>query len=223
MSATAMFFDTRHAVMSDGNEGAGVRALCYDQQTAIVEPRIRHGMTVLDVGCGPKLPYDGSRAWMIGLDPSEASLAQNTDVDERICASATAIPLPDNSVDMVISFYAIHHMTMQTMGGSEIRADRALAEMKRVCRPGGEVLVFEMAPSSLAWWAEVAFWDIAKMLLGDHLDSCFWPDFLYQGADIFRFFAPWWTTFPPIFSLPRLKLPRFLFPFTPTLYRWKVT
>ena len=196
-------------------------AWCYRDQAAILESLLRPGMTVLDVGCGSSAWYGSRGARVIGLDPSAESLARNIDVDERICASATSIPLPDASVDLVVALYAVHHCTTQTYGGCRLRAERVLREMQRVVKPNGDILVFEMRPHPWAATLQRWCWDFAKALLGARLDSCFWADDLYPShATVQTFAAPWYTLIAPIVSLPWLKIPRILWPFTPILYRW---
>ena len=49
--------DDRHAMMTAGNAQEGVRCLCYEDQAHVVEPLLKPGALVLDVGCGPTLPY----------------------------------------------------------------------------------------------------------------------------------------------------------------------
>lgn len=226
---TATYFDTHREQMASVVATEGNQALCYDRQAAIVDGLIRPGMTVLDVGCGASLPYRADGAYVIGLDPSEASLAQNTDVDERIVGSALDIPLADASVDLVVMFYALHHVTTDTTADTGLMRIQAFKEMTRVLKPGGEILVFEMTPPSPVWWAEYWLWDVARRRLGAALDTLFWPDYVMDlmawFADIApsrkeRFDCSPFTLIAPIIGLPWMRIPRFLFPLTPTLYRW---
>ena len=55
-------------------------------------------------------------------------------VDVRV-GDATALPVPDASADLVLSFHALHHIV-------DWRA--AVAEAARVVRPGGQVALTEM-------------------------------------------------------------------------------
>ena len=221
MSITA-YADTRYQTMQAVQATEGIRTLCYDQQVALLESLIRPGMTVLDVGCGPNLPYRAPHAYVIGLDPSAASLAANTDVDERIVGSATAIPLPDASVDLVIVLYALHHITGPSVADTRALRVAALWEVNHVLRPGGQRLIFEMAPNPLARLFQWALWPTAKRLLGDRLDSYFWGDdeLAHPGVTVQRFRCSPFETFAPIFALPWLKIPRFLYPFDAVCYRW---
>jgi ubiquinone/menaquinone biosynthesis C-methylase UbiE len=231
VNAAASYFDARCEQMSAMTEGAGIRRFCYERQAAMVESLVEPGMKVLDVGCGPKLPYRATGAWVVGLDPSYLSLDANMRVNEPICGTAENIPLPDGSVDLVVSFYAVHHMTGRTRAESGAMRRASFLELARVTKPGGEILVFEMVPNDLAYLAQCLGWNTAKRLLGAHLDTLFWSgdEFAHVAAMALpaahfteeRFDAPWWTTFPPAIGLPWLRVPRLLFPFVPTLYRWR--
>lgn len=226
MSAVRAYFDQHVQHQTTVTSLDGDRRLCYDQQVAIVESLLRPGMTVLDVGCGPALPYRSDRAYVIGLDPSADSLAANTDVDERIVGTAKNIPLPDGCADLVVAFYSLHHMTGKSARETYLIRRRALFEMRRVLAVGGELLVFEMAPYPWAAVLQRCLWGTAKRLLDQHLDAYFWTAEQYRSALPYssreRVFAcPPFVTFPPVLSLPWLRIPRFLFPFEPTLIRWR--
>ena len=102
------------------------------------------GKTVLDYGCGngeSSLPLVKRGARVVGLDVSEdlLGLARRRLALHGVrssavflAASAHDIPLPDNSVDVVIGIAILHHL------------DLALAarEVRRVLKPGG-VAVFQ--------------------------------------------------------------------------------
>jgi ubiquinone/menaquinone biosynthesis C-methylase UbiE len=99
---------------------------------------------VLDVGIGSgrNLPFYGPPVGEVfGLDPSLPLLAraQHQARGERrpvrlLAGSAEAIPLPERSVDTVV-------MTFVACSIPEVGA--ALAEMRRVLRPGGRLLFVE--------------------------------------------------------------------------------
>jgi len=227
------FFDDKFAVMQRGHdEKGGEWQFAYAQQVALLEQRLAQGGTVLDVGCGPALPYKKpAGALVIGLDYSLPSIAANHQVDLRVCASAAALPLADASVDTVVCFYSIHHMIGGKVAETESLVGQVLREFARVIKPGGEVLIFEMAPIGPFGWLERLVWNVQKRLLGPKLDMFFWPVEAMQqlahtaapGAklEVQSFSSPAWTTFPPIFSLPWLRIPRFLYPLKPVVYRWQ--
>jgi ubiquinone/menaquinone biosynthesis C-methylase UbiE len=95
------------------------------------------GKVVLDVGCGPRgsLEWASMAALRIGLDPlADRYLRLGTDRHrmEYLCAPAEEIPLDDASCDVALSFNSLDHVE---------DVARAVAEIKRVTRPGGTFLL----------------------------------------------------------------------------------
>ncbi|HZO30384.1 MAG TPA: class I SAM-dependent methyltransferase [Chloroflexota bacterium] len=228
------FFDDRHAMMTAGNAQEGVRCLCYDHQAQVVEPLLKPGAIVLDVGCGPTLPYTKpADTFVIGLEASYPSIKANRAVDMRLYGSALEIPLPDGAVDAVLAYYAVHHMTGRTVAENRHKLELAFRELGRVVKPGGELLVFEVSPWRPFWIAEKLFWNTAKSVLGDKLDMCFYPADVYEQVgrkampharfSVQSFSTSLLSTFPPAFSLPWLPIPRYLYPFDVALYHWRVS
>ena len=144
-----------------------------DLQRAKVVP-LAHG-EVLELGIGTGLNakhYDAARvSRVVGIDPSEESwqLAQpavlQSDVVIEYCkGSAEDIPLATDSIDTAVITYTL--CTIPDPG-------RALAEVIRVLRPSGRVLVAEhaLAPeASVAKWQNRVngFW--GKMAGGCHIN-----------------------------------------------------
>ena len=153
------------------NCACGMKAV--DLQRAKVVP-LAHG-EVLELGIGTGLNakhYDAARvSRVVGIDPSEESwqLAQpavlQSDVVIEYCkGSAEDIPLATDSIDTAVITYTL--CTIPDPG-------RALAEVIRVLRPSGRVLVAEhaLAPeASVAKWQNRVngFW--GKMAGGCHIN-----------------------------------------------------
>jgi ubiquinone/menaquinone biosynthesis C-methylase UbiE len=226
------FFDDRHALMTAGNAQEGVRCLCYEDQAHVVEPLLEPGALVLDVGCGPTLPYKKpADTFVIGLEASYDSIRANRAVDLRVYGSALEIPLPDQAADLVLAYYAVHHMTGKSLAENRRNLEAAFRELGRVVKPGGELMVFEVSPWRAVWLAEKLLWNTAKSVIGDKLDMCFYPADVYEGVgrkilphaafSVQTFRSSLLGTFPPAFSLPWLAVPRFLYPFHVNLYRWR--
>jgi SAM-dependent methyltransferase len=116
---------------------AGQRAIA----SALLEPAIGGGgprpRRLLDAGCGTGfnlLALSGlGRAVGVDLAPEAIAFCRERGV-RAVRASLLALPFPDASFDAVTSFDAIYH--------AWVTDDRAaVAEMARVVRPGGVVLV----------------------------------------------------------------------------------
>jgi SAM-dependent methyltransferase len=116
--------------------------------------RVNADDTVLDVACGPGLvacEFARRCSRVIGIDITPAMIAQ---AEERQREQGLAnlawsvgdvqpLPFESNSFSLVITRYSFHHF---------LEPRRVLAEMIRVCRPGGQVLVADvaMAPDKAA-------------------------------------------------------------------------
>jgi ubiquinone/menaquinone biosynthesis C-methylase UbiE len=96
---------------------------------------------MLDVGCGSGQTmawftqrYSSWRA--IGLDVAWEAVAAAHRAQSCVCrASALALPLPDRSVDLAMTIDVVQHLPLS--GGDR----QALAELRRVLKPGGYLLV----------------------------------------------------------------------------------
>jgi ubiquinone/menaquinone biosynthesis C-methylase UbiE len=153
------------------NCACGLKAV--DRQRAKVVPLAQGDVLELGIGTGLNAKhYDPARvSKVIGIDPSAQSwqLAQSKVqlsevVIEFIQGSAEDIPLGNDSVDTAVITY-----TLCTIPDP----DRALAEVIRVLRPGGRVLVAEhaLAPdASVAKWQNRVNGIWGKMAGGCHIN-----------------------------------------------------
>lgn len=108
---------------------------------ARTEPR-----RILDVACGTgestlawRRRFPGAEITAIDVSPYMLAVAERKLADRRIdvrCADAERLPFEDGSFDLVTASLLFHEMP-------EKPAARALAEMRRVARPGGEICVLE--------------------------------------------------------------------------------
>lgn len=110
------------------------------------------GKTVLDLGAGtgkftPRLVDTG--ATVIVVEPVPAMLAKLSAALPQVRAlagTATAIPLPDASVDAVVCAQAFHWFA----------TPEALDEILRVLKPGGKLgLVWNLRDASVPWVARL--------------------------------------------------------------------
>src|SRR5205823_2050150 len=117
-----------------------------------------------------------------------------------------------------------------TIAENRRTAVQAFREFGRVIKPGGELLVFEVSPWRPVWLTERLLWNAAKKLIGPKLDMFFYSSQAYEALgraalpgtsySLESFRASKLSTFPPVFSLPWLRVPRLLYPFDVNLYRW---
>jgi SAM-dependent methyltransferase len=106
--------------------------------------------TVLDVACGPGLvvaAFAPVVKYAIGLDlvPAMIEKGRTLGTTKRLqnvgwqIGDVLRLPFGENSFSIVVSRYAFHHLEEPLA---------VLAEMKRVCAPGGSVVLCDVAASS---------------------------------------------------------------------------
>ena len=138
-------WDERAAVW---DEVAATDAFVGFRDAILAAARLRPGDTIVDLGCGTglvALDAAESGARVIGVDASAEMLerlrssaqARGLDGLSLVYGDMRRIPLPDASVDAVVSCYAFHHLTDD---GKEL----ACAEAFRVLRPGGRFVTVDM-------------------------------------------------------------------------------
>lgn len=105
--------------------------------------------TVLDVACGPGLlacAFARVARHAVGVDITPAMLeqARKTQAEQGLAniswqsGDVLSLPYPDHHFSIVVSRFVFHHL---------LDPLAALKEMKRVCKPGGRVVVADMAPA----------------------------------------------------------------------------
>jgi ubiquinone/menaquinone biosynthesis C-methylase UbiE len=101
---------------------------------------------ILELGCGRAeitraLASEGTGRRITALEVDAVQHRLHRTIDDLpnvrfALAGAEAIPAPDASVDIVFMFKSLHHVPLDLM-------DRALAEIRRVLRPGGYAYISE--------------------------------------------------------------------------------
>jgi ubiquinone/menaquinone biosynthesis C-methylase UbiE len=116
-----------------------------------IDPRIYHvqlildyfgdlnGKRVLDVGCGKGrfarvLAQRYPQASIVGFDLAEAMLRHVPAAVSACAGSMTALPFPTSSFDCVYATESLEHA---------VEIDAAVAEMCRVVRPGGRIVIID--------------------------------------------------------------------------------
>jgi arsenite methyltransferase len=114
----------------------------------------RSGERIVDVGCGPGFYVDelaeqvGNAGSVAGVDPSAPMLevaARRTAARSNVAfhqGDAGALPLPDGGFDAVLCVQVLEYV--EDIGG-------ALRELRRVVRPGGRVVVWDVDWRTVSW------------------------------------------------------------------------
>jgi ubiquinone/menaquinone biosynthesis C-methylase UbiE len=136
---------------SDGYErerGQGYHRMLDDLELRICGP-LATGRRVLEAGCGTglileRLARRADSAWGVDLSPGMVRVAKQRGL-RVVLGSVTDLPFADRSFDLVCSFKVLAHVP---------DIGRALSELARVTRPGGQMVLEFYNPWSLRYVAK---------------------------------------------------------------------
>jgi ubiquinone/menaquinone biosynthesis C-methylase UbiE len=111
---------------------------------------VRRQDTILDIACGPGIVscyFARYASHVTGLDivPAMLERARRLQTERHLTnldwalGESTALPFHNDFFDRVVTRFSFHHY---------MEPQVAIAEMMRVCKPGGIVLVADVAPAS---------------------------------------------------------------------------
>ncbi len=104
-----------------------------------VRKALRPGARVVEMGCAGGVSWLGAQYQVIGVDVSQQALALAAKKYSLCVRSDSLKPIPDGSVDAVISSYFWEHMAA---GDKE----KILGEVARILKPGGQIVfIYDVA------------------------------------------------------------------------------
>jgi SAM-dependent methyltransferase len=148
-------------------------------------------------------------------------------------ADARELPFTDASFDHVVLPLMLHHVAGNSVKEAQEQGSRVLAEAKRVLRPGGTCWISEFCVGTPVYTLERVLAPVTRRLLALRqmplviMHSAHFYQVTLQALDfaditIDAVVAPRsgaWDTITPIIGMPWLRIPRLLYPLTPTLIR----
>jgi SAM-dependent methyltransferase len=134
--------------LAAGTSNYFIELKCFELANLLRELSLEPAeLTVVDVGCGigdfeRQLPVRFRRLFSLDLSLEMLRIAQNTKGDRALnylCADAGSIPLRTNTADLVFASCLLHHLPLENTA-------QTFAELHRICKPGGWVVLFEHNP-----------------------------------------------------------------------------
>jgi SAM-dependent methyltransferase len=120
-----------------------------DKRVAIVRSLLPAGR-VLDVGCGTgqlaeRIVLAGYEVMGVDISPAMLQKALARGLAGTFAAFSSALPFRDGSFDLALTVATLHHLE------TPVRVAYTIAEMGRVVKPGGYVLIWDHNPLNPYW------------------------------------------------------------------------
>jgi SAM-dependent methyltransferase len=120
-----------------------------EKRVAIVRSLLPAGR-VLDVGCGTgqlaeRIVLAGYEVMGVDISPAMLQKALARGLAGTFAAFSSALPFRDGSFDLALTVATLHHLE------TPVRVAYTIAEMGRVVRPGGFVLLWDHNPLNPYW------------------------------------------------------------------------
>jgi len=148
-------WEATYGAFYEQNQRAGIGRLVNDAGYSVMRRVDLSGKVVAEMGAGDirhHAHWVGQPSRMLCLDVSPDMLARSGQVldekrvphDSILFSRGESIPIPDATVDVMVTFYSLEHLNP---------LDSYLQEMQRVLRPEGTIVGAIPAEGGLAWGA----------------------------------------------------------------------
>lgn len=111
------------------------------------ECKIGDKSVIVDIGCGTGIEtlniYDNFKCKVYGIEPAENMFKKATEKSEKIVwlkGTAEQIPLENNFIDVITSFFSIHHF---------LDIGQSVKEFNRILMPTGKVFIFTISHNQM--------------------------------------------------------------------------
>lgn len=137
---------------------------------SVLAKYVQPGNRILDAGCGSGRllnQLEGLHAQYVGIDASEelVRLARQEHRDATfLLGDVGKLPFYDDEFDVVFCLATLHHVP-----GNKLR-EQAVAELTRVLRPGGFLLLTNWNLWNVNWWPTLLSFSLKKILGSSDLD-----------------------------------------------------
>ena len=120
------------------------------KRTQMIKQLLPMGGLILDVGCGTgqlasAIASEGYDVFGVDLSPSMVARARQRGLAGTYAGVTTRLPFADDSFDLALTVATLHHL--ETPG----RVAATVAEMARVARRGGLVVLWDHNPANPYW------------------------------------------------------------------------
>ena len=153
-----LVYRVSQAILAPGNVGI------ISEQLSRTFAQMPRPSKILDVGCGPSSFLWNFGMKPVGLDVCHAYTKKFRDAGNlSVTASATVLPFPADSFDLVFSMSLLHHLP-------DAMARDTVGEIVRITRPGGKAVLFDPVLPKAAWRRPQA-WALCKLDRGRFIRS----------------------------------------------------
>jgi SAM-dependent methyltransferase len=116
-----------------------------------VAEQVPVGGRVLDVACGPESWLESAGVEVVGADLMEGYVRHFVGRGRKgVVAAADALPFADGSFESVWTMALLHHLPDEMVR-------RTVEQMRRVCRPGGLIVVLDGVFPGRVWHNPFAY------------------------------------------------------------------